>query len=136
MPPFEVPAARAGGLAGAGGARGSAARQAWEQRAWSSPPARCPIGDPIDAAATLVRARRSPSIKAESRRRPPKIATRVASQKVLEKLVPALPALIGGSADLDRLNGTRTKHHTPVTPTDFAATTSTTACASTPWPRP
>ena len=39
---------------------------------------------------------------------------------MLEKLVPALPALIGGSADLTASNGTRTKHHKPVTPQDFA----------------
>jgi transketolase len=30
--------------------------------------------------------------------------------------VPALPCLIGGSADLSSSNGTRTKHHTAVTP--------------------
>ena len=59
-------------------------------------------------------------IKAEFAATPPKIATRVASQKVLEKLVPALPALIGGSADLTGSNGTRTKHHKPVTPQDFS----------------
>jgi transketolase len=53
-------------------------------------------------------------IKAEFAASPPKIATRVASQRVLEKLVPALPCLIGGSADLTGSNGTRTKHHTAV----------------------
>ncbi|RPI43653.1 MAG: transketolase, partial [Hyphomicrobiaceae bacterium] len=41
-------------------------------------------------------------------------------QKVLEKLVPALPALIGGSADLTTSNGTRTTHHKPVTAQDFS----------------
>ena len=34
--------------------------------------------------------------------------------------MPALPALIGGSADLTGSNGTRTKHHTPVAPQDFS----------------
>jgi transketolase len=58
-------------------------------------------------------------IKAEFAAAPPKIATRVASQKVLEKLVPALPCLIGGSADLTGSNGTRTKFHTTVAPGDF-----------------
>jgi len=38
---------------------------------------------------------------------------------VLEKLVPVLPALIGGSADLTGSNGTRTKHHTPVGADNF-----------------
>ena len=40
-----------------------------------------------------------------------KRATRVWSQLALEQLVPALPELIGGSADLTGSNGTKTKHH-------------------------
>jgi transketolase len=40
-------------------------------------------------------------------REQPKLATRQASGKVLEALVPALPALIGGSADLTPSNNTR-----------------------------
>lgn len=39
----------------------------------------------------------------------PKIATRASSGKVLEALVPKLPQLIGGSADLTPSNNTRTK---------------------------
>ncbi len=49
-----------------------------------------------------------------------KRATRVWSQMTLEHLVPALPELIGGSADLTPSNGTRTKHHSDVTPGNFA----------------
>lgn len=49
-----------------------------------------------------------------------KRATRVWSKMTLEHLVPALPQLIGGSADLTGSNGTKTKHHTPVTPEDFS----------------
>ncbi len=42
-------------------------------------------------------------------------ATRIWSQLTLDHLVPAIPELIGGSADLTGSNGTRTKeHHTPV----------------------
>jgi transketolase len=48
-----------------------------------------------------------------------KRATRIWSQMTLEHLVPALPALLGGSADLTPSNGTRTKHHTDVTPGNF-----------------
>ena len=48
-------------------------------------------------------------------------ATRVWSQMVLERLVPAVPQLIGGSADLTGSNGTRTKLHTSVSRGDFAA---------------
>ena len=58
------------------------------------------------------------------------IATRKASQNALEALVPALPELIGGSADLDRLE----PHHGRGLEGDrarrTAATTSTSACAS------
>jgi transketolase len=48
-----------------------------------------------------------------------KRATRVWSQLTLERLVPVLPELIGGSADLTGSNGTRTKHHASVTPDNF-----------------
>jgi transketolase len=48
-----------------------------------------------------------------------KRATRVWSQMTLEHLVPALPELIGGSADLTGSNGTKTKHHTAVGPGNF-----------------
>ena len=99
---------------------------------------RAMLGDPIDGRRSPRRLRRrSAEIKAEFAAAPPKIATRVASQKVLEKLVPALPCLIGGSADLTGSNGTRTKQHASVAPERLrAATTSTTACASMPWRRP
>ncbi len=48
-----------------------------------------------------------------------KRATRVWSQLTIERLVPVLPELIGGSADLSGSNGTRTKHHVSVTPENF-----------------
>jgi transketolase len=38
----------------------------------------------------------------------------------LEHLVPVIPELIGGSADLTPSNGTRTKHHADVAPGSFA----------------
>jgi transketolase len=49
----------------------------------------------------------------------PKIATRKASEIALEILVPAVPEMIGGSADLTGSNNTRTKDTTPIKPTDF-----------------
>lgn len=48
-------------------------------------------------------------LKAEFATSRPKLATRAASGKVLEALVPALPQLIGGSADLTPSNNTQTK---------------------------
>ena len=60
-------------------------------------------------------------VKAEFVSEAPKIATRVSSQQVLEKLVPVVPGLIGGSADLTGSNGTLTSHHRDVTANDFSA---------------
>src|SRR6266699_2157745 len=48
-----------------------------------------------------------------------KLATRQASGEVLEMLVPAVPELIGGSADLTPSNNTRTKNDSDVKPGDF-----------------
>ena len=118
--PFELPD---GVLAAwsAAGARGAAQRKAWEQRAAPLDAGRlAALGDPIDAGAVKAMAAAVVAIKGEFVAAPPKIATRVASQRVLEKLVPALPSLIGGSADLTGSNGTRTSHHKVVTPSDFS----------------
>ncbi|HEY3919426.1 MAG TPA: transketolase [Stellaceae bacterium] len=50
----------------------------------------------------------------------PKTATRQASGSVLEVLVPALPELIGGSADLTPSNNTKTKSQKVISRGDFA----------------
>ena len=50
----------------------------------------------------------------------PKVATRKASQMAIEALQPALPELIGGSADLTGSNLTKGGAMTPVSPGDFA----------------
>ena len=106
----------AGRLARGGCARRSAAQGVGEARGQARQPGSA-------TRSTRPQPRRSPppspQIKSEFAASPPKIATRVASQKVLEKLVPALPCLIGGSADLTGSNGTRTKDHAPVKPGDF-----------------
>jgi transketolase len=104
----------------AAGARGATQRKAWEQRTAKLDAAkRALLGDPLDASARKALASSVAEIKAEFAAAPPKIATRVASQKVLERLVPALPCLIGGSADLTGSNGTRTKQHVAVAPSDY-----------------
>jgi transketolase len=51
---------------------------------------------------------------------PPTIATRKASEMALEVLVPAMPELLLGSADLTPSNNTRTKGSKDVTPGDFS----------------
>ncbi len=50
----------------------------------------------------------------------PKLATRQASQKVLETLVPATPELVGGSADLTGSNLTLVKGQGIIAPGDFS----------------
>ncbi len=47
-------------------------------------------------------------------------ATRATSGQVLDAIVPVLPTLLGGSADLTGSNKTRAKSHVPVTPGDFS----------------
>jgi transketolase len=104
----------------AAGARGAGQRKAWQQRIAELDEAkRAMLGDPMDGSARRALASGVADIKAEFAATPPKIATRVASQRVLEKLVPALPCLIGGSADLTGSNGTRTKQHVAVAPGDY-----------------
>src|SRR5262249_41661070 len=50
----------------------------------------------------------------------PSLATRQASQLALETIVPALPALVGGSADLTHSNLTLTKSQNPIQSEAFA----------------
>jgi transketolase len=102
------------------GTRGTQARKAWEKRtAKLDVGKRAMLGDPLDVSARQALASAVAEIKSEFAANPPRIATRVASQRVLEKLVSALPSLIGGSADLTGSNGTRTQHHTVVAPSDY-----------------
>jgi transketolase len=50
----------------------------------------------------------------------PKLATRVSSQRALEALVPAVPEMVGGSADLTGSNNTNVKGVPAVAPGTFA----------------
>jgi transketolase len=81
----------------AAGARGGAARSAWEARL-ASHPQRASFEARMAGQLDLP----DLAIPAEP------MATRRASELVLEKANPALPALIGGSADLTGSNNTRT----------------------------
>jgi len=69
----------------------------------------------FDAVAEAVKAAKAQFAADEKEK-----ATRVWSQLTLEHLVPAVPQLIGGSADLTGSNGTLTSHHTFVKPDDFS----------------
>ena len=103
------------------GERGDAARRAWRQSleaapaevgAWLAHPRDPDLGEAWRDA-LLAHKRRL----VEER---PSVATRKASQDVLERLTEALPQLIGGSADLTGSNNTKTKATSPVTRDSFA----------------
>ncbi|MDX2289670.1 MAG: transketolase [Hyphomicrobiaceae bacterium] len=119
-PPFEIPADILAAWR-AVGARGGDERRAWKTRLARAPaPVQAlvqastsrDIGPAVDTAIAAAKAQ----FAADTASR----ATRVWSQLTLEHLVPALPQLIGGSADLTGSNGTRTKHHASVTHADFS----------------
>ncbi len=117
--PFAVPDAILAAWRAAG-ARGRAARVAWEERraaldeerrgafdgavAGAPPPG---LGDALAA------------VKRTFADEGPAIATRVANQRVIGAVAAALPALIGGSADLTGSNGTKTDALAPIAPGDY-----------------
>jgi transketolase len=100
------------------GSRGAKTHADWEKRlAVASGDAKALInGRKIDTAVAAAISEAKTAFAADTAKR----ATRVWSQLTIERLVPVLPELIGGSADLTGSNGTKTKHHTSITPDNFA----------------
>lgn len=118
--PFEIPGDILDAWRAAG-ARGKEAHADWAKRAEkldAQEVAR--LSEPVDAAAIKAIKETVTGVKAEFASDAPKLATRVSSQKVLEKLVPVVPGIMGGSADLTGSNGTHTSHHSDVKPNDFS----------------
>ena len=118
-PPFVIPADVAAWWRELG-ARGAEASSTWDRRLEAAPPAtreefeRRIAGElPPAFAAALA------GIKAKFAADPPKTATRQASGLVLDALAPAVPALIGGSADLTGSNNTKAKGQEVVTRDNF-----------------
>jgi transketolase len=118
-PPFEVPANVLAAWRACGW-RGASIREAWTKR-WQGLDSRAreAIEHPARAAAPAIAAAISAAKKAAAAATARK-ATRVWSEVVLDHLVPALPALIGGSADLTGSNNTRIKDQPVVTAGSFA----------------
>ena len=83
------------------------------------PSARAGLTDPIDAGVKSKIEAAIAAAKSAFSQEGAKLATRQSSQKVLEKLVPVVPGLVGGSADLTGSNGTLTKLHSLVKPGEF-----------------
>jgi transketolase len=118
--PFEVPKPILTGWREAG-SRHRAAYEAWTQAAKRlAAPARAALTDPVDDKVKAAIVAAIAAVKSEFAREAAKLATRQSSQKVLEKLLPVVPGLIGGSADLTGSNGTLTKVSVVVKPGDFA----------------
>ncbi|MFN0219750.1 MAG: transketolase [Hyphomicrobium sp.] len=117
-PPFEVPAEVLKAWRDVG-ARGAKANAAWEATFAKADAATKALiaGRDAGAIAANIAAEAKAAFAADATKR----ATRIWSQMTLERLVPALPELLGGSADLTPSNGTRTKHHTAIAPGQFAA---------------
>ena len=103
------------------GTRNATAFERWQAAFKRLDPAgRAHIIDPIDNDVRGQIAAAVKTLKSDFSRGAVKLATRQSSQKVLEKLVPIVPGLIGGSADLTGSNGTLTKLQTIVKPGDFS----------------
>ena len=102
------------------GARGSTEREAWNKRREAAGIQDARLRDPVDAEVSDAIARAVSDVKATFSSEAPKIATRVSSQKVLEKLVPVVSGMIGGSADLTGSVGTLTSHHDDIAPNAFS----------------
>jgi transketolase len=105
----------------AAGQRSQSARAAWTKRLAALPAdqraefERRMKGDLPGALNTAVRA-----VKESLAATPKEIATRTACEFALESLIPAVPEMIGGSADLTGSNNTRTKSMKTMSAQDYA----------------
>ncbi|MBI1180027.1 MAG: transketolase [Alphaproteobacteria bacterium] len=117
--PFDVPGEVLDAWRSAG-ARGAAARNAWQARhAALAAQARAEFdrrqrGDLPAGLDDAIAA-----YKRELVGKPVNVATRKASEMALEVINATVPETVGGSADLTGSNNTRTKAQQPVTPDDF-----------------
>jgi transketolase len=103
------------------GGRGGAARRDWEGRLKQAEATKRDdfqrrFRGELPAAVADALAKACDEFRAKN----PKIATRVASGEVLNALVPALPELVGGSADLTPSNNTKAKGQAEVQPPTYA----------------
>ena len=118
--PFEVPPQILNAWR-ALGAKGAAENAAWKKRlAGASAEVKAAFETPVAASRKKAIAAAIAAAKTQFAADAAKRATRVWSQLTLEHLVPAVPQLLGGSADLTPSNGTRTKHHKAVEPGSYA----------------
>jgi len=101
------------------GAKGAATSKAWRENLDADADRAAAFNSQLMSVADLA----APALEDHIRglaKEPPKIASRVASQKALEPLTEKLPQLIGGSADLTGSNNTKTAATDPLTAEDYA----------------
>jgi len=104
-PPFEIPQDVAQAWRKVG-ARGAAARRRWRER-YEASHRRAEFERAVEAGALPTDAFQAlDALRAKQALEAPKDATRVFSGRALEALVPAIPELVGGSADLTGSNNT------------------------------
>ncbi len=120
-PPFQIPADVLAQWRAAG-QRSIAARKDWDNRLAALPAeqraefSRRIRGDlPREKLTGAIRAAKEKLAAA-----PKDVATRSASEAALEMITPALPEMIGGSADLTGSNNTKTKSTTVLSAKDYA----------------
>ena len=110
-PPFEVPAAILEAWRAAG-SRGAAEHAAWKKKLdKAGADAKAALSVPAASARAADIASAIAAAKVAFAADTTKRATRVWSQLTLEHLLPVVPELLGGSADLTGSNGTKTKVH-------------------------
>ena len=118
-PPFEIPDTVLAAWR-AVGARGQAAHEAWTNRALrSNVGARHSFEEALAGKPSSGYEEAYRSIRARFATERPSIASRQASQRVIDALAPAMPNLLGGSADLTHSNLTLAKIQKPIKPASF-----------------
>jgi transketolase len=103
------------------GQRSKDARKAWDNKLGSlAPDAKAEFERRIKGELPKALSDAVQKVKRTLAEVPKEIATRASSEFALEGLVPAVPEMIGGSADLTGSNNTRTKSMTAISASDFS----------------
>ncbi|HAU29067.1 MAG TPA: transketolase [Rhodospirillaceae bacterium] len=119
-PPFEIPAEILGAWRNAA-SRAEGKHSAWlAAQAGSDDTTQAAFAAAMDGALPEGLAETFASLKATLLSEAPKLATRQASGRVLEAIMPVTPELVGGSADLTPSNNTKTKTISAITRENFS----------------
>jgi transketolase len=119
-PPFVVPDEILGDWRKAG-QRSKELRKAWDNKlAGLAPEVKSEFERRINSVLPKALVDAVKSVKETLAKTPKEIATRASSEFALESLVPAVPEMIGGSADLTGSNNTRTKSMKAINASDFS----------------